>query len=304
MRITLITVGKTDIPWVREGLEMYVSRLGHYVPFTLREIPELKGVSALTKDQIKSAIQSTFSGTKDTDVSIFMIASHGVVSVASGSGAGAIATMSSNLYFSELASWLNTYCKGQVIVIVETCGSGSGIYASGVAENAQALSNMDEQITQEAVMAFARADHGFTIETTELVTNGDGMVSVNTGELRVANKFYVLAAARHQEYSYGETETHYSSTQSQSGNVFINGLVKGVGTRTSSPADSNPMNKVVTLEEAYKYCKTYARNWSAQFPSDSWYDPYDQYTWGIDPAEAQHTQRYPKNSNYPLFMFR
>ena len=53
MRITLITVGKTDIPWVREGLEMYVSRLGHYVPFTLREIPELKGVSALTKDQIK-----------------------------------------------------------------------------------------------------------------------------------------------------------------------------------------------------------------------------------------------------------
>lgn len=53
MRITLITVGKTDIPWVREGLEMYVSRLEHYVPFTLREIPELKGVSALTKDQIK-----------------------------------------------------------------------------------------------------------------------------------------------------------------------------------------------------------------------------------------------------------
>lgn len=53
MRITLVTVGKTDIPWVREGLEMYVSRLGHYVPFVLREIPELKGVSALTRDQIK-----------------------------------------------------------------------------------------------------------------------------------------------------------------------------------------------------------------------------------------------------------
>ena len=53
MRITLITVGKTDIPWVRAGLEMYVSRLEHYVPFSLREIPELKGVSALSKDQIK-----------------------------------------------------------------------------------------------------------------------------------------------------------------------------------------------------------------------------------------------------------
>ena len=53
MRITLVTVGRTDIPWVREGLEMYVSRLEHYVPFTLKEIPELKGVSALSQDQIR-----------------------------------------------------------------------------------------------------------------------------------------------------------------------------------------------------------------------------------------------------------
>ena len=53
MRITLLTVGKTDVRWVREGLELYSSRLVHYVPFDLVEIPELKNVSALTKDQIK-----------------------------------------------------------------------------------------------------------------------------------------------------------------------------------------------------------------------------------------------------------
>lgn len=53
MRITLLTVGKTDVRWVREGLELYSSRLVHYVPFELVEIPELKNVSALTKDQIK-----------------------------------------------------------------------------------------------------------------------------------------------------------------------------------------------------------------------------------------------------------
>lgn len=53
MHLTLLTVGKTDIPWVREGLEMYVSRLGHYVPFSLKEIPELKGVSAFSRDQIR-----------------------------------------------------------------------------------------------------------------------------------------------------------------------------------------------------------------------------------------------------------
>ena len=53
MKITLLTVGKTDRDWVRQGLDIYVSRLKHYIPFSLIEIPELKNVSALSKDQIK-----------------------------------------------------------------------------------------------------------------------------------------------------------------------------------------------------------------------------------------------------------
>jgi len=53
MRITLLTVGKTDIPWVREGLSVYVSRLEHYAPFSLVEIPELKNASSLDREQIK-----------------------------------------------------------------------------------------------------------------------------------------------------------------------------------------------------------------------------------------------------------
>lgn len=54
MKITLLTVGKTDKDWVREGLDIYVSRLKHYIPFNVIEIPELKNVSALTRDQIKT----------------------------------------------------------------------------------------------------------------------------------------------------------------------------------------------------------------------------------------------------------
>ena len=53
MEIKLITVGKTDVSWVREGLNLYGSRLKHYVPFSVVEIPELKKVSALTQAQIK-----------------------------------------------------------------------------------------------------------------------------------------------------------------------------------------------------------------------------------------------------------
>lgn len=53
MKITLLTVGKTDKDWVKQGLDIYTSRLKHYTPFCISEIPELKNVSALTKDQIK-----------------------------------------------------------------------------------------------------------------------------------------------------------------------------------------------------------------------------------------------------------
>ena len=53
MKICLLTVGKTDIGCVRESLETYSSRLSHYVPFSVCEIPELKNTSALTRTQIK-----------------------------------------------------------------------------------------------------------------------------------------------------------------------------------------------------------------------------------------------------------
>ena len=53
MKITLLTVGKTDKDWVKQGIDIYTSRLKHYIPFSINEIPELKNVSALSKDQIK-----------------------------------------------------------------------------------------------------------------------------------------------------------------------------------------------------------------------------------------------------------
>ena len=54
MKITLLTVGKTDRDWVKEGLDIYASRLKHYIPFIITEIPELKNVSSLSREQIKT----------------------------------------------------------------------------------------------------------------------------------------------------------------------------------------------------------------------------------------------------------
>ena len=73
MRITLLTVGKTDIKWVSEGLEVYSSRLRHYIPFEIREIPELKNVSALSRDQIKTQEgKLILKAVKDSDLLILL----------------------------------------------------------------------------------------------------------------------------------------------------------------------------------------------------------------------------------------
>lgn len=53
MRITLLTVGRTDVKWVSEGLDLYGSRLSHYARFAVVEIPQLKNVSALSREEIK-----------------------------------------------------------------------------------------------------------------------------------------------------------------------------------------------------------------------------------------------------------
>ncbi|MFA7116887.1 MAG: 23S rRNA (pseudouridine(1915)-N(3))-methyltransferase RlmH [Bacteroidales bacterium] len=53
MKITLLTVGKTNFKFIKDGLAVYEKRLVRYIPFIRIEIPELKNVSSLSPDQIK-----------------------------------------------------------------------------------------------------------------------------------------------------------------------------------------------------------------------------------------------------------
>lgn len=77
MKITLLTVGKTDIKWVDEGLEVYSSRLRHYIGFEIREIPELKNVSALSREQIKSTEgKAILKNVRDSD-EVILLDEHG-----------------------------------------------------------------------------------------------------------------------------------------------------------------------------------------------------------------------------------
>lgn len=189
-------------------------------------------------DDIRNAIQTTFANTRDSDVSMFFIATHG-----NSSGDGQLATMDYSLPFDVLANWLNNYVKGKVIVILESCGSGSAIYA-----NAEEAAAADALLNQQAIAAFAKVDEA------EMANSG-------VGSMR-QSKFYVLTASAHHQMSWGHE-------YGDAGNFFTDWLIEGIGSSGHMPADTNE-NNIVTLQELYTYI--------AQYDDYTFYDGYDYYT--------------------------
>ena len=53
MNYTLLVIGKTDDAWLQTGIEVYVSRLQHYVNFELAVIPSLKVGKSLPEPVLK-----------------------------------------------------------------------------------------------------------------------------------------------------------------------------------------------------------------------------------------------------------
>ena len=195
---------------------------------------------------VKTAIKNAFSGSSVDDVCLFFIATHG-----NSYGDGELALTDGNsLDFATLASWLSTYAKGDVIVFIESCGAGSAIYKNGNADFDA------EKFTQLAIEAFAAEDQ-------RCVENK------GVGAMR-KSKYYVLAAAAHHEESWG----YEGETPAESGNMFTDWLIEGIGKSGHMPADTNN-NNTVSLKELYTYIKQY-----------------DDY---------QHVQVYPTTGTYYLF---
>ena len=53
MKTELILIGKTTDRHFQAGIDDYVGRVGHYMPFSLNVIPELKNTKSLSEDQQK-----------------------------------------------------------------------------------------------------------------------------------------------------------------------------------------------------------------------------------------------------------
>ncbi len=51
MKIQLLVVGKTSTPYINTGIDNYMGRLRHYVPFELRTISDIRNTRRLSGEQ-------------------------------------------------------------------------------------------------------------------------------------------------------------------------------------------------------------------------------------------------------------
>lgn len=235
-----------------------------------------------TAEELRALIRSTFAGNNEYSVSLFFIATHGDTSKTASAGALAMASTDKNhpteyLPISELRDCFMEV-PGRVIVIIQSCGSGAAIYANA-GSSADSGQNPDA-FNESVIRAFSRGDPGVTLPA------GEGSTVANTGELRVANKFYVLTASDYAEVSFG---IEHPDDSDEKRNFFPDWLIEGVGYSGNMPADQlyeGNRDGAVDLYELYSYISGVGDNREFVYRGKSYY---------------QHVQVYPAYTRYELF---
>jgi 23S rRNA (pseudouridine1915-N3)-methyltransferase len=54
MKVIMLVIGKTTDAYLREGITIYAKRLQHYIPFEIKEIPDVRNAGNLSHTQLKA----------------------------------------------------------------------------------------------------------------------------------------------------------------------------------------------------------------------------------------------------------
>lgn len=115
MKITLLVIGKTDEPYLETGIAKYVGRLGHYVPFEMKVIPDIKNRKTLSEaQQKKSEGELLLSQLQPGDL-IVLLDENGK-------------TFSSRGFSKWIENQMNVGCKRMVFVIGGPYGFSQEVY--------------------------------------------------------------------------------------------------------------------------------------------------------------------------------
>lgn len=77
MKITLAVVGKTEVGFIRQGIEQYVKRLQHYVAFDIQYIGDVKGTRNMSQAQQKVAEGQSLLAAFEASDHVVLLDEHG-----------------------------------------------------------------------------------------------------------------------------------------------------------------------------------------------------------------------------------
>lgn len=60
MKISLLAIGKTNAKYLQEGILQYLKRIGYYIPFEIKILPDIKTSKSLTVDKQKELEAEVF----------------------------------------------------------------------------------------------------------------------------------------------------------------------------------------------------------------------------------------------------
>ena len=221
-----------------------------------------------SNSSLKGLIRDMADRADSNDVTVFYLACHGVNSIIYGEQAGQLCLYgTSRMNFSELAYELNKI-PGKVVIFLASCGSGAAIAADA---DGEAVAFDEDEYIDEFIDVFAEMDKQYMATAS---------VEEAHGELRVPNKFYVVATCRP-----GESGFYVPGGYS----VIIDWMYGGVvGTSGGYMKADRNRDNTVTLAEMYTYLNG-AGNVPLRTSSGYAY---------------MYPQVYPTGSSFPLFQLR
>lgn len=115
MKISLLVIGKTNFLFVKEGLEMYASRMKHYVKFEFVELPDVKAAKNLPTDELKKKEAEQFLKKIPVDAHLVLLDENGK-------------QYNSRQFAGEIQKWMNQSSKDIVFVIGGAFGFAAAMY--------------------------------------------------------------------------------------------------------------------------------------------------------------------------------
>lgn len=77
MKIELAVIGKTSIGYLKQGIDEYIKRLKHYVPFEIKYIDDFKNTKNISEDQQKRTEGAKILSLLDKSDFVVLLDEHG-----------------------------------------------------------------------------------------------------------------------------------------------------------------------------------------------------------------------------------